>query len=211
MALRDTDDEREKMGDEEKVKAIANPYITITAVILVPLVEYFYLASGLYWDPVVATIPLLAVAIPLGYYIDGKIQKIYTDRKEYSMPLWTMVFILIISSRVILVIEDYGIFPFNKKCTFLITMSLVMLALVLASIWIRKRAQESFQPSEDSYNTLLKHAIAVIVIDVTIIAGCFVFGTLYGAAASLLLFVLAVVMISLGYLVMKARSLGFIP
>lgn len=210
MTLPDADGEPEKMGDEEKAKGIANPFIIIPAVIIVSLVEYFYLTSGLYWDPVVATIPLLAALIPAGYYIDGKIQKIYPDRKKYSITSWTIVFILIISSRVISVIEDYDIFP-SKKFAFLLEMSLVIPALVLAFIYIRKRAQESVQPSEDSYNTLLKHAIAVIVIGILIIAGCFVLGTIYGAPAALLLFILAVVMISIWYFVGKARSLGFMP
>lgn len=89
-------------------------------------------------------------------------------------------------------------------------MSLVLPALVLGFIEICHRAQESVPPSEESYNALLKLALAVIVTDVFVIAGCFVLGTLYGAPAALLLFVLAVVMISIWYFAAKMRELGFV-
>jgi hypothetical protein len=208
MTLAEADSEPGMVSAGENTKAIVNPFIIITAVIIVSLVEYFYLASGLYWDPVIAIIPLLAVLIPVGYYIDRKIQKINTDGKKRSATLWMIVFILIICSRVIQVIDDYDIYSF-KIFSFLLKVSLVILALVLAFIWIHNRAQESVPPSEESYHALLKLVIAVLIINVVVIAGCFVLGSIFGGQVSLLFVVLAVPLISVWYFVGKMRSLGF--
>ncbi len=211
MTLPYAEDGPGKTSDGEKAKAISNPFIIIAAGILVSLVEYCYIVSGLYWDPVIATIPLIAVLIPVGYYIDGKIQTISAGRKNDSIVLGTIVVILIISSRIIQVLDDYDLYP-SKKLTFLLKMSLVILAVVLAFIWIHNRAQESVQPSEDSYNALLKSALAVIVVNVVVVAGCFILGTLYGGLTTLLLLViLGMAFISVWYFVGKMRSLGFVP
>jgi hypothetical protein len=78
MALPFAGDETPKsLSDEEKKKAVLNLLLVVTAIDFIVIAAYFYLVLGLGWDPTIALIPLLGVAMATGLYFawqKGKIE-----------------------------------------------------------------------------------------------------------------------------------------
>jgi len=85
-----------------------------------------------------------------------------------------------------------------------------ILSLIFLGIYVRKCAQEAVQPSEDSYNSLLKSFLVILLVDLGFIAACFfVAGMIVNLAAYVLGVMFVVIMVSLWYFGTKMSSLGF--
>lgn len=135
-------------------------------------------------------------------------EKTGSGRKIRSRTLG-IIGVLLFLGLIMTLIDYYDPDYLSKKVTSLVRIGLIIIVLVLVFSDIEKRAQDKPQPSEESYNAFLKHAIEIIVADVLISFGCFILGTMYGELALPLLFVVvAVFVISMWYLASKMRSLG---
>jgi hypothetical protein len=65
------------LPEDEKKKAIINLLLVVSAIDILVIAAYFWLTVGLGWDPTLALIPLLGVAMATGLYFawqKGKIE-----------------------------------------------------------------------------------------------------------------------------------------
>lgn len=135
-------------------------------------------------------------------------EKTGTGRKKRFWIIWIIVLFLIFCQLIIDVIDHYYPDYLSDQVTSIVGIGLIISFMVFGSVYIQDWLRDKPQPSEESYNALLKHAIGIIVADVIIILGCFILGSMYGGTHLLLLAVLAVCFISIWYLASKMRSLG---
>ena len=129
---------------------------------------------------------------------------------EYG-KIWAVLFFSTFMALMLHFLRSDRILPSGDPA-FVIEMFFWILALLSLCLYLRKRARESAQPSGDSYTTLLKYFLAILLIDIGIIAACFFLAGIFVYQAALfLLAMIAGILASIGYFVTKARSLGFVP
>ena len=85
-----------------------------------------------------------------------------------------------------------------------------ILSLLFLGIYVRKCAQEAVQPSEDSYNSLLKSFLVILLADIGIIAICIFLASKFVYQAAYFFGAMFVgIFVSLWYFGTKLNSLGF--
>ena len=86
----------------------------------------------------------------------------------------------------------------------------LILSLLLLGIFVRKCAQEAVQPSQNSYNSLLKSCLAILLIDIGIIAVCIYLASIFVYQAAYFFGAMfAGLLVSLWYFRKKTDELGF--
>jgi hypothetical protein len=63
-------------------KTIVNLFIINGAIVFVCFIVYFYLTLVLDWDPRITIIPVIAVLVTAGLYLNGKLKKITAESKN---------------------------------------------------------------------------------------------------------------------------------
>lgn len=143
--------------------------------------------------------------------VPGTIGKFFSlEMHGKYWKIWAPLFF----SATIAVILDYlrsdGIHP-HFDLFFILETIFLLLWLLFLGIYLRERAREAVQPSEDSYNSLLKYCLAILLFDIGIIAVCFFLaGIFVNQAGFFIIAMLAGIIASLWYFGTKARSLGFV-
>jgi len=143
--------------------------------------------------------------------VPGTIGKLFLMEKrgEY-WKIWALFFFCIMIAVILDILGTSGILP-AFDFIFIIKLFFSLLAILFFGIYLQKRAREVPQPSQESYNSLLKACLAIILIDIGFIAACFFLASMFfrDQAAYFLVAIWVVVLISLWYFKKKNKELGF--